>query len=427
MRAKVHTWLQANPLLRKALILSGGTGLAQLIGLAVIPILTRLYVEEDFAKIQLFLSFASVALTVVTLRYELAIPTPKETQQGSYLFLASQLSALFLAPLTTWILAQMILWNIFGLAALPTWVPWAMLGYLWLGALFFGLRYWLIRQEEFLLLGRVTVDRGVARALTQVVLGWWPGGLLGMLLGEMLGQLAGVRQMLRHSLGQLARNLRPVSLSRLSQQMRSFRQFPLYGLPSAFLDTLAQTLPLFLISGLYGSVVAGYFALVQRAFAVPLTLLGQSVADSFHNALSQHYRAEPARIETLFLKTARILTLIALPLGGGLALLSLWVFPLVFGERWRPSGEMALWMTPWLMAQLIVSPLSRLVFILDGQRIKLIYDSTAVGAILLAYVLAQQWNLLPLDFLKWLVLFNVLAYGLYYGLLLRLLRTQTPR
>lgn len=427
MRAKVFVWLQANPLLRKALILSGGTGLAQLVGVAVMPILSRLYDPEDFAAIQLFLAFASVALTIITLRYELAIPTPKGGREGSYLFLASQLAALLLAPVAAWMLAQMILRNTFGFAALPTWVSWVMLGYLWLGALFFGLRYWLIRQEEFLLLGRATVDRGVARALVQVALGWWPAGLLGMLLGELGGQLAGVRQMLRRSLGQLTENLRPLSILSLGQQIRSFVQFPLYGLPSAFLDTLAQALPLFLISALYGPVVAGYFALVQRAFAVPLTLIGQSVADSLHTALSKQYHTEPARIETLFSTTARTLTLVALPLGVILALLSLWLFPLVFGGPWQPAGEMALWMTPWLVVQFIVSPLSRLVFVLDGQRIKLAYDFTAVAATLLAYILAQQWGLPPLGFLKWLVLFKVLAYGLYYGLLLCLVRARAPR
>jgi len=426
MRAKIFFWLQANPLLHKALVLLGGTGLAQFVGIAVMPILSRLYTPQDFAAIQLFLAFSSVALTIITLRYELAIPTPKGAREASYLFLASQLAALFLSPVAAWMLAQMILRNTFGFSVLPTWASWAMLVYLWLGALFFGLRYWLIRQEEFLLLGRVMVDRGVARALVQVALGWWPAGLLGMLLGELGGQLAGIRQMMLRNLGQLAENLRPLSVLGLGQQIRSYLQFPLYGLPSAFLDTLAQALPLFLISTLYGPVVAGYFALVQRAFAVPLTLLGQSVADSFHTALSKQLHTESAKIQTLFFATARTLTLVVLPLSLILAMLGLWLFPLLFGEPWRPAGEMALWMTPWLVVQLIVSPLSRLVFVLGGQQIKLVYDFTAVAATLLAYMVARKWDLPPLGFLKWLVLFEVLAYGLYYSLLSRLVRVRAP-
>lgn len=427
MRARLATWLQANPLLRKALILSGGTGLAQLVGVAAMPVLSRLYAPEDFAATQLFLAFTSVALPLLTLRYELAVPTPKKTQEGAYLLLAGLLAAFFLAPLAAWVLLEMVRRDRLGLAVLPLWTPWAMLAYLWLGALFFSLRYWLIRQGEFGLLGRVIVDRGVARALVQVALGWWPAGVLGMLLGEMAGQLAGVRQMLRLSLSQLKEHLSPVSPNELVRQVRIYKQFPLYGLPSALLDNLALALPLFLVSTLYGPLMAGYFALVQRAFAVPLTLLGQSIADSFHSALSELYRSRPDRIGSLFAKTVRTLALMALLLGGALALFSLWGFPLVFGQRWRPAGEIALWMIPWLVAQMIVSPVSRLVLVLDGQQLKLIYDFTVAAATVLAYALAARWGLASVDFLKLLVGFNVLAYALYYVLLVRLVRTRVPR
>src|SRR5688500_11481689 len=54
-----------------------GTSLAQLVGIAGLPVLTRLYTPEDFAVQSLFLQVVTYATALVTWRYEYFVQLPK--------------------------------------------------------------------------------------------------------------------------------------------------------------------------------------------------------------------------------------------------------------------------------------------------------------------------------------------------------------
>lgn len=54
-----------------------GSSLAQLVGIAGLPVLTRLYTPEDFAVQSLFLQVVTYATAVVTWRYEYFVQLPK--------------------------------------------------------------------------------------------------------------------------------------------------------------------------------------------------------------------------------------------------------------------------------------------------------------------------------------------------------------
>ena len=55
-----------------------GTAMAQAVPLALSPILTRLYTPKDFGFLAIYMSVATVATTLVTLKYDTAIIIPKK-------------------------------------------------------------------------------------------------------------------------------------------------------------------------------------------------------------------------------------------------------------------------------------------------------------------------------------------------------------
>jgi hypothetical protein len=63
---------------RHVLTLVTGTGLAQIIPLAITPILARIYSPEQFGVFALFIAVASSLSVVATGRYELAIMLPRK-------------------------------------------------------------------------------------------------------------------------------------------------------------------------------------------------------------------------------------------------------------------------------------------------------------------------------------------------------------
>jgi hypothetical protein len=52
----------------------------------------------------------------------------------------------------------------------------------------------------------------------------------------------------------------------------------------------------------------------------------------------------------------------------------------------RLSGTIAAIVAPWFLISFIVSPLSRLVYVLHGRRLKLIYDILIFGGNLIVFV-----------------------------------------
>jgi O-antigen/teichoic acid export membrane protein len=50
------------------------------------------------------------------------------------------------------------------------------------------------------------------------------------------------------------------------------------------------------------------------------------------------------------------------------ALLSPFLFTLVFGAEWQRAGVIVAWIAPWMLAQLVVSPVSMALHVVGAQR-----------------------------------------------------------
>ena len=73
-----RNWLSArlhrHPFFTRVAVLVGGTAFAQALSLLAMPALTRLYGPADFGVMQVYASLLAAAVTVVSLRFELALP-----------------------------------------------------------------------------------------------------------------------------------------------------------------------------------------------------------------------------------------------------------------------------------------------------------------------------------------------------------------
>ena len=74
---------------RNVLTLMTGTTVAQIIPIAISPILTRIYMPEDFGLLALYLAISGVISVAATGRYEMAIILPKENSIAIQLILIS--------------------------------------------------------------------------------------------------------------------------------------------------------------------------------------------------------------------------------------------------------------------------------------------------------------------------------------------------
>jgi O-antigen/teichoic acid export membrane protein len=68
---------------RNVLTLMTGTTIAQVIPIAISPILTRLYSPEDFGEFALFIAIASIFGFIANGRYEMALMLPKKDENAN--------------------------------------------------------------------------------------------------------------------------------------------------------------------------------------------------------------------------------------------------------------------------------------------------------------------------------------------------------
>jgi O-antigen/teichoic acid export membrane protein len=406
---------------KKVAVLSSGTVIAQAINFLLVPVITRLYLPVSIGQVALFTSFLSMAAVAVSLRYELGIVSAPDEREASQLAFLSILFSIPFSLIISALLFALIRFSLFGFGALPQYAALIMIPVLLSTGAFGSLRYWEIRRERYAVVSRSAVVQHGARSALQVVIGFVRAGAAGLLLGELLGRCMGMGTMFRDAFPIVRPHITQTTVDEFRNTLKKNRKFPVYSLPSSFIDTLSMNISVPLLVVLYGSGVAGHFAIVQRVMAIPMSLLTIGVADVFHSSMAQHARANPQLCTALFRKTAFGLLLIGVIPAGLLFFKGESLFSVVFGSRWVLAGTLASAVAPWFLMQFVVSPLSRVVLVFQGQEFKLIYDLLTVVSIALVFGIAKQKALPVLQTVRWLSAVNTVAYAAYFFVLVYVL------
>lgn len=361
---------------RQVMTLVTGTGLAQLIPLAVSPLLTRLYTPQDFGVFALYASLLAVLAVLGSARYELALMLPKDDTDA--LALVALAMAIVLATSAA-VLAAVLLFQA-GLArwldspALGPWlflVPVSML----LTGLVNTLTVWANRTSRYRQISISRVLQSASAAAVAVALGW---GLsrgsqagVGLVLGAVVGQALAAASLAWPFWRRWGARLQGVGWQPMRAQALRFREFPAINMPHALLDALQGSAVVALIAALFGPTLLGFHALAQRVVRTPMATLGSAVAQVFQKRAADalHAGGDTRRLVDAVLRRLVAVAVAVLPL--------LWfapeLFAFVFGAAWREAGVYAQILTPWLLLNFMLSPLSQLPLLLGRQAGALAY------------------------------------------------------
>jgi O-antigen/teichoic acid export membrane protein len=414
------------PFATSVVMLSGGASLGHLFTLAAAPILTRLYLPSDIGNLGLFNAFIAVAAVAVSLQYDAAIVSASHQKEAAQLAILSMLLAIPMSVAGGFLLYILIHFLLVGFGVLPAYAAVLMGPAILFGGLFSVLRYWALRDERFDEISQALIFQNGGRSVSQLALGAIGSHSFGLLLGEVVGRGAGMSRMLRNTwpvVREYGFNFRDVTKALVDN-----RQFSLYSTPSSLLNVLGTSLPLPLLITLYGADAGGYYSLVWRVLAVPVVLIGSSMADAFHSRAALFAREDPKRLLWFFHSTS--FGLLAMGILPALAIFFYGepIFQYVFGFKWKLSGIIAAIVAPWFLTSFIVSPLSRLVYVLHGQRLKLIYDIFILGGNLLVFWFARRLDWPMLHMITVMSAMNTGSKVVYYFVLLRIAATgvQAP-
>lgn len=346
--------------LRHAAGLASGTALAQALPLLVTPVLSRLYSPTDFGRFGVFSAVLLGLSLVVSGRYEIGIPLPKEDRDASALMLTSLVIS-FISTLLLLIVG--ISFSLFAPDAMGFAAGTMVLGSLFAGVLsaaaMQSLSYWFTRTARFGLVARARVIQGVVAAVGSLALGWADlvsfGLIVALAASFVLAALYLTVAFVRSDLA----SLHGLSFEHLNSVAREYREFPLVNMTHAALDAAKDSVSLLIFSALFGVAAVGQLTQALRILRAPTTLVGQAVAQVYFPKASSRV-AEHASIQSMTRRTLAVVLAISVPIYLVFLLFGPWLFPLVLGPEWTLAGEFARLLSPWLALALAVSSLSLL-------------------------------------------------------------------
>ncbi len=229
------------------------------------------------------------------------------------------------------------------------------------------LTQWQARKEQVMSLAGTKIVTSSVSGFAQITLGWLSAG--GALInGDIVGRSAGLVIQFAGIWKKSFPDLQAVTRKDLREALVRYRAHSLWLTPTAFFDAVGQQAPLLLMLTWYGDAVGGQFSLVQRLLAMPVALIGQSIAQLFFPAMVQAQRNSSNSAKNLFFGLSALLSVVALCLVSVSSMINeSWLVSLL-GTQWSGVGKFVIPLSIVCAAQLLGSTLSQTAIVLGAQK-----------------------------------------------------------
>ena len=415
IKDRLFSIVSANPMLRGIFLIGSGSLLAQVLGIISTPIITRLYGPQDFGLFAVYLSIISVITIIASLRYELAIPLPKDEAEASSLFvlcLATVIATSFMMIGIVYLFSGSIL-ALMGADGLKPYVWLVVPGFFVIG-IYQVFIYWTIRRRNYGIITYTKVYQSVGGVASKIAFGFLSFGPWGLLLGDFISQVCGIGKIVSKTWKDDHQLIRQCSLKGLYSAAIKYRKFPLFSSSSAIINAMALQLPVLLISAFFGLKEAGYYSLSYGILFLPAMVIGTAIAQVYLGEVTVIKRnGDSGKLESLYLSIVVKLALVSIPMIGAIAIVAPTVFPVVFGGKWLEAGVYCIPIALLAISNFIMSPTS-ILEIYGYNHWKLVFDIIRTVSVIGCFFLAHSAGFSILNTLWIYVIVMVLAYLLYF-------------
>ncbi|MCK4662701.1 MAG: oligosaccharide flippase family protein [Bacteroidales bacterium] len=403
-----------NEIFSNLIILISGTAIAQLIIFVFQLILRRQYSPEEFGAFAVYLSIVGILSSFVSFKYELAIILPKKNNIAANIFIISILLSLFINIIISLII---VLFKpvLLGLLNFPiNYSHW--LYFIPISTFIFSftqsVNYWLIRQKAYKQITKNKISRRSSEGIVQSTIGYLQNSI-GLLTGEIIGNIvysiSGIFQLRNKNL-----KINYINFKTIIYGLKRYIEFPKYNAIPSLLNSASLLLPVIIINIIYTEKITGYFDLSRVLLTVPLALITTSLS----NILLQNFadrKKQQKPIKDLLLNTFYILLVLSLIGCVIIYFFGVDIFSLIFGEKWKYSGEIAKILVFSYGIKFVVSPLSTVFIALEKIKIISIWQVFYFCSILVLFFLK---NVSFYNFIIIYILIDLLCYCLYFILII---------
>lgn len=347
-----------------------GTAIAQALPILGSLIIARQYMPAEFGAYAAWLGVVAIAAVIATGRFETSFAIISDGEPRRQAVICTLITLCLAGAVLA--LASAILF-----AAHPAWLvtinPFLVMLFTPTVLLVAGAQIWqtwAATEGRYYALSIMRISQAGAIVILQIAAGVFTPTAPALALAYVLGLLIGLCVSFHFlPLGALPRHASAV----LRQFWSRYARFPAYSLPADGINTLAGQLPILVVASRFGPEVTGLLALTMRTLGAPIALLGKSVLDVFKRQAAMSYR-DRGECRSDYLQTFWVLAAGSLVASMVLLFSSNSLFAFAFGDDWRVSGTMAVWLLPMFAMAFIASPLSYMVYIVEKQHLDLLWQ-----------------------------------------------------
>lgn len=396
--------------IRNVATLITGTTVAQVIPIAISPILTRLYTPDDFGLLALYMSVVGLVAVVSTLRYELAIVQPQHDNDAKAIVL---LSALLLGIISFLCLLFAIFYNIFELDFFNNKEIGVLLYLMPLSVFCIGgfniINYWLLRQDAYKKMSLGKMIQGGSGGIFQLFFVFFKS--YGLMIGQVLGQFIALCYMLWLSRSDL-KSLHSIDRKVMIKNLKQYIDMPKYSTFGALMDNMSSNLPIFILNYFFNNFIVGIFSFTSRILSAPSALVSAAVSQAVYKKVNDMNGKEEGNISIFILKISFGLFVLFFPFAICIWFFGEKIFAFIFGDEWIQAGSYARIIIFAIMIKFIVSPLSVVLAIQKNIRLGLIWQFLHVTTLFFVLLYFSQSDIYV--FLWAFALNEIILYIIYF-------------
>ena len=371
-----------------------GTGLSQVIAFAFLPLISRLFLPEEFATQALFLQIIGLLVALLSLKLEQFILFPKDHSVS-----VSLIFVLFVICLIN-IVFYFIFLYFFGSYIYETY----KLGptYLWyllpfcsaVMVISLGLQVFLQKFEQYTYAAMSDIVNKSSYVLSIFILYYFFKVPHILIFALIFGFLFKFCYLLKYSAPLIREYVYEFDLM-LSNAYLNFKKYFSKAIYFTFSDILVAVngiiLSLF-ISNFFGLDFFGSWAFVQATLYAPTAIAGNAAGQVYMQRASSLHNKNKA-FKKVFITTFKFLFLLSLPIFILIIFFGIDIYTLIFGNNWYIAGKMASIMAISFFFGFISNPLARSSLIVNKKYFLIFINAVRLFISILLILISKYFQI----------------------------------
>lgn len=354
-------------------LIASGNSVANLIMFMGSIFLARFFDPESFSLLAIFSASVGIFLSILNLRYELAIVIEKSLNQALHLFyLCILLTVIFfiLSIMLITFFQNQIISSLSISYELIILIPFFLLFY----GFFITFNQWATRQNYFSLIAKYHVIKALITSLIQIVAGVLGFGSYWLVIGFVCGQFVSTTYVsctiYRRDLNLFKSKINTLTILDL---INKYKKFAIFSTPQTIINSLSLYSPSLILATNYPPAIVGSYYFCLKILQSPATIFGQSLRQPFYKEINEILQNNENPIPFL-LRNTFFLFAIGFIFFAPIILFGPMIFDFFFGKSFRLTGSFAQWLSIWLLLSLTNIPAISSLHALEELKLLYIWE-----------------------------------------------------